>query len=122
MILLNVSDVSVIKVKYFMTPERWQAVQQLIRDQYPIEEEYTEDLEPGSAHCLEFSVAQAQLKVCFIRRPKVLDKKTNYSHRAGGAVSVDYNFSDSEETSHLEVTRWNAETETWDPISGDHLF
>ncbi len=105
-----------------MTPERWTQVQQLIREQYQVDDEYTDDLDPGSAHCLEFSTPAAELKVCFIQRPKVLGKKTHYSHRGGGEVNVDYTFSDEESASHLEVSRWNLTSEAWESMQGAQLF
>jgi len=105
-----------------MTPERWEQIKVMVRSQFEVLDEYTEDLEPGNAEVLEFVSPAGQLKVSFITRPKVTDKKTNYSHRVGSDVKVDYVFSDTEQTHHLEVQKWNEAKNSWDDFSTDGLF
>jgi hypothetical protein len=47
--------------------------------------------------------AGQDIKLIWSKRPKVLDKKTHYSNRAGGDVQVDYQYSPDEFTYHLEA-------------------
>ena len=104
-----------------MTPERWEQVKQLLRGQYQITAEYQEQLDPGMAECLEFTSPAGLLKICFVTQPKVLDKKTHYTHRAGGATQVAYVFDPQETTSHLEVFRWNEASGNWEEMSAEAL-
>ncbi|MFH0874160.1 MAG: hypothetical protein V1846_04975 [Candidatus Komeilibacteria bacterium] len=104
-----------------MTPERWEQVKQLIRGQYAVTDEYEEQLDPGVAHCLEFTSPAGQLKVCFVQQPKVLTKKTNYTHRSGGETQVSYVFDPNETTSHLEVFLLNEASGIWQEMSAEAL-
>ncbi len=107
-----------------MTLERWKDIRQKIKEMFPILEEYTDYLEPGTAESLEFEGPgdMGILRVTFCVQPKVLDKKTLYSHRAGGDVRVDYTYSDSDEVSYMIVDKWNEATEEWLPIDAKAIF
>jgi hypothetical protein len=107
-----------------MTEERWKDIRQQIKDSFTILEEYTDDLDPGSAECLEFQGPGGAgiLRVAFCIQPKVLDKKTLYSHRAGGDVRVDYTYSDTDEVSYMVVERWDESKQDWVPIDAKALF
>lgn len=104
-----------------MTPERWEQVKRLLQDQFEIADEYDEQLDPGSARCLECVSPLGTLKICFVTQPKLLDKKTNYSHRAGGETSVSYEYDPNEQTSHLEISRWDEASGSWQEMSPDTL-
>ena len=105
-----------------MTPERWEEVKQLINKSFSVTDTYTEDLEPGIAEVIEFKTPHGLLRASFETRPRVLDKKTLYSHRAGGETHVDYVYSDDENVTHLKLLRWNESTEEWLPIDASSLF
>ncbi len=105
-----------------MTHDRWQEIKKLIASQYTISDSYTEALDPGQAECLEFQSAQGLLRACFVTQPKVLDKKTLYSHRAGGETTTDYKYSDTEVASHLEVWLWVESLQDWQELQADQLL
>lgn len=106
-----------------MTKERWNEVRTKIKETFKVLEEYQDDLEPGTADTLEFEGPGAQiLRAAFCVQPKVIDKKTLYSHRAGGDVRVDYTYSDTDEVSYLTLDRWNEGIQEWQPIDGTRLF
>ena len=103
-----------------MNKEKWEEISKKIKNNFEVEDDYLEDLDPGQADVIEFNGPQGKLKVRFITRPKMLDKKTTYSNRVGSDVKVDYVFSDTEEVNHLEVFTW-VEGD-WKKIEGDNLF
>jgi hypothetical protein len=105
-----------------MNSERWQEVKKQIQQNFSVLDDYDEDLEPGIAEVLEFEGPQGQMKVKYVTRPKLLDKKTSYSNRIGSGVDVKYVFSDDEFVSHLEVYVMSAETNDWQKIEAQSLF
>lgn len=94
----------------------------MIERQHKIIERYEEDLDPGKAEVIEFEMPQGKFKVCYNRRPKVIDKKTHYSHRGGGDVKVDYVFDPEQESTFLTLLRWSDADNDWHEIKGDALF
>jgi len=104
-----------------MNEDRWDTIRQKIKDSFTVLEEYTDELNPGTADTIEFETPQGILKAAFIRRPKVVNKKTIYSRRVGGDVSVDYEYSSDEIVCHLNIEKWNESNQRWDKID-DSLF
>jgi len=47
---------------------------------------------------------------------KVLDKKTQYSNRAGGAMSVEYIYSETEFVDDTKITKWQEINDEWAPV------
>lgn len=105
-----------------MNLARWQEVKKQIQQNFTIREEYDEDLDPGQAEVLEFDGPQGQMKVKYVTKPKLLDKKTTYSNRVGSGVKVDYVFSDDEFVSHLEVYILSPDGSDWQKIEAQSLF
>lgn len=105
-----------------MTIERWKEVKAEIERNFKIAENYTEDLEPGQAEVIEFLGPGGKMKLKFVVRPKILDKKTSYSNRPGGRISVDYVFSEDENVSYLEAYAWQEGREEWTKIESEKLF
>lgn len=105
-----------------MTPDRWQEVKQKIENSFTILDTYEEELDPGVAEVIEFTGPMGKLKVSFNRQPKVLDKKTLYSHRAGGDVKVDYTYSDTDEVYYLTLFKWNEQRDKWEKMNSEAMF
>src|SRR3989344_2574429 len=105
-----------------MTHERWLEVKQKIEESFTVIDRYEEELDPGIADVLEFEGPGGRMKASFCRQPKVVDKKTLYSHRAGGEVKVDYRYSDTESVSYLSLFKWNKDRGDWDKMSGEDIF
>ena len=80
-----------------MTPERWKNTINNIRDKFAIEEENTMRLDEEGGIDIEYVVFNSPLgkiRLEFISKPVVLDKKTTYSRRIGSETKVDYVYSD----------------------------
>lgn len=104
-----------------MTRERWEEVRQFVAKSFKVLDEYTEDLEPGRSESVEFETPQGILKVMFSERPRVIGKKTHYSHRPGADVRVDYEYSPDELVGTFEAFRWKEASDEWEVISSDFL-
>jgi len=105
-----------------MTPERWNEISTLARQKFKIVDEYTEELDPGSAEILECETPLGLLKLTFISKPRLLSKKTSYSNRIGSSTDVDYVFSPDEITYRLEITRYNPNSDSWSKLDSSELF
>jgi len=105
-----------------MTFERWQEIKNTIKVNFGIEDEYQEDLEPGLAEAIEFNGPQGKMLARFVTKPKLLDKKTSFSNRAGSDVKVDYVYSDNEVVSYLEIYTWSEDKEYWVKLEAENLF
>ena len=105
-----------------MTSERWEQIRQLVQSSFTVSDEYSEDLDPGTAQVIEFEAPAGLLQLRFITRPKSLGTKTNYTHRAGADIAVTHVYSDSEQVSHLEALKWNEAADDWEPFVADGLF
>ena len=105
-----------------MTKERWQEIKAHIKENFGIEDEYEQDTEPGIAELIEFVGPEGRMLVSFVTKPKLLDKKTSFSNRAGSDVKVDYIFSEDEFVSYLEVYKWSEDKDDWIKLDSDDLF
>lgn len=105
-----------------MNLERWIDVKNQVKQNFQLLDEYTEDLEPGQAEVLEFIGPLGQMQLKYVTRPAVLDKKTTYSNRIGSGVKVDYLYSDTETSSHLEIYQWSDSHNEWQKMDNSNLF
>ena len=104
-----------------MTTEKWLDLLNMIEDKFTIEEKATEPLQdgPGEVARVVFTMPTGKFKLERTLKPRVLDKKTTYSHRAGGDVKVDYVYSEDEFVGKLRAYRWNAGDDSWIEIEAD---
>lgn len=105
-----------------MNKERWQEIKNQVKQNFELVDEYEEDLDPGIAQVLEFVGPSGQTKVRFVSRPKLLDKKTSYSNRAGSDVKVDYVYSSEESVNYLEAFVWSDDNGAWQKLNIESLF
>ena len=80
-------------------------------------EEIGEDVNGDSAfekkETLEFDGLLGRMKIELITRPIVVEKKTNFSRRAGSDVAVTYIYSDKEETTKFQVYKLDEDNDSW---------
>lgn len=111
-----------------MTKEKWQNTIGMIDDKFGIDDKRSEKEEIGQdangddvfekTEIVEFNGPLGKMKLEFLSRPIVLDKKTSFSRRIGSRVDVKYIFSDSETSTKFRAFKWNKELEVWDEIDG----
>src|SRR6056297_1922027 len=106
-----------------MTPEKWQNILGNLKDNFDIKEHEKEFREEQGGMEVEYVIFHSPLgkvKLEFISKPVVLDKKTNYSRRIGSDVAVEYVYSEEEKTCSLNAYKWDETSEDWlkiDPSS-----
>ncbi|HMB65483.1 MAG TPA: hypothetical protein VKO42_01290 [Patescibacteria group bacterium] len=102
-----------------MTLEKWQQIVGQIKDNFSVEEHdsYQEE-EPGGAEVeyLIFPSPLGRTKLEFIAKPVLLEKRTNYSKRAGADVRVENVYSEEEKTYTMKAYQWDEETDDWTEI------
>ncbi|MCX6741186.1 MAG: hypothetical protein NTY61_02185 [Candidatus Parcubacteria bacterium] len=104
-----------------MSPERWEQLKGELKDKYPdIEEESGEgEEEPGSFEILTFTTPMGKIKLEYLTRPVILDKKTATSRRIGSTVAVKYIYSDNEVRHTLIVWKLNEATGEWEELKAN---
>ncbi len=62
---------------------------------------------------ITFKGPLGRMKLEFISKPVVLDKKTTYSRRIGAETQVDYIYSKDEKSYKLKAYKWDEAREDW---------
>ncbi|MFH1523153.1 MAG: hypothetical protein ABIE43_05055 [Patescibacteria group bacterium] len=99
-----------------MTAEKWQDIINNIKDNFKAEDEGKEHLEDEGGVDIEYIVFQGpigKIRLEFITKPIVLDKKMTYSKRIGSETKVDYVYSETEKSNKLMAYKWDEDNENW---------
>lgn len=106
-----------------MTYERWEGLVQTIRDKFGISAQGKEELNPGPGHVeyLECATPVGEVRLELEVKPRVLEKKTYYSKRAGAATTVEYKYDPEAHTLTLHALRKDPVTGEWSELSADAL-
>lgn len=99
-----------------MTPEKWENLIDNIKDKFEVEEHKNEHLDEHGGTDIEFIIFKGPLgrmKLEFIIKPRVLDKKTTYSRRIGSETAVEYIYSEDEKTHKLMAYKWDDFQNDW---------
>jgi hypothetical protein len=107
-----------------MTVEKWQELLSKIKDNFEVVEDGKENLEDEGGAMVEYIVFDGPLgkiRLEFITKPMILDKKTIYSNRIGSETKVEYVYSDTEYTHKLQVYRWDLNSGNWQPIDAGNF-
>lgn len=102
-----------------MTPEKWTSTVNNIKDSFEVSDEghATIDEEGGiDISFIEFKGPIGKMRLEFITKPVILDKKTTYSKRIGSETQIDYVYSDDERSSQLLVYKWNENDNDWEEM------
>jgi hypothetical protein len=99
-----------------MTPDRWKDITGNIKDNFEVEDEGHEHIDEEGGIDIEFIVFSGPLglmRLEFISKPVVLDKKTTYSKRIGSETKVDYVYSRDEMGYALVAYKWDNAQDGW---------
>ncbi|OGE78994.1 MAG: hypothetical protein A2751_00855 [Candidatus Doudnabacteria bacterium RIFCSPHIGHO2_01_FULL_46_14] len=111
-----------------MTPEKWEQIKDIVKKQFALEDQGTEDLihetgdgpvKLGVAEFVVFEGPLGRMKLQFGQKPKVEGKKYHYSHQQGQGARVEYKFSDSELVNTFKVYKWNDMEDEWKEIDAE---
>lgn len=108
-----------------MTPEKWEEIVGEIKDKFEVEKHDREHLEEEGGVDIEILVfigTLGKMKLEFIAKPRIIDKKTDYSLRIGSETNVQYIYSDTEKTYHLHAYKWDEENQDWIEIDAASFF
>lgn len=106
-----------------MTYERWQEIIERVKKQSPEVSTGQEDLPDGPGHkeFIELVSPLGRMRLELWVRPKVLEKKTLYSHRMNSAATVQYKYDETEHTFTLHCFRFKAESGDWQEVNAESL-
>jgi hypothetical protein len=99
-----------------MTPEKWQNLIADIKDKFEVEEYNSQHLDEHGGTDIEFIIFKGPLgriKLEFVTKPLVLEKKTFYSQRIGSGTKVEYVYSPDEKTHKLSAYKWDESQNDW---------
>ena len=102
-----------------MTPEKWINTVNSLKDKFPtknegklfIDEEGGIDIE-----FIEFDGPVGKMRLEFVARPVIVDRKTNFSKRIGSETQVSYIYSTEEKSYKMLVYKWNDYETDWEEI------
>lgn len=99
-----------------MTIEKWQSITGNIKDKFRVEDEGKSHFEEEGGVEIEFIVFEGPLgkmRLEFVAKPVVLDKKTIYSNRIGSETKVDYVYSETEKSYQMMAYKWDDNQNDW---------
>lgn len=105
-----------------MQPEKWKIIKGNIKDKFAVADEGSSRLDEEGGidiEYIEFESPLGRVRLEYVTRPLVLDKKTTYSNRIGSETKVDYVYHETEKTHIMTAYKWDEEDEEWAEIEGD---
>jgi hypothetical protein len=99
-----------------MNNDKWLDVLDKVKERFGIVErtdEPIEDIPNSRLEVVIFDSPLGRIKMMRTTKPRVLDKKTAYSNRAGSDMSVQYVYSDTELVQRVEILRWDENFGDW---------
>lgn len=106
-----------------MTLEAWQDLVESIKEQFPVEDQRTEEKEDGegSIEIIEFDGPLGLMKLALMTRSKVVGKKITAARRAGAEGKEENVYDDTQTITTLKAYRWEEEAEIWQELEADKL-
>ena len=106
-----------------MTDDRWQEIKDMVKKNFGILENQVLDLPEeqgkGTKEELIFNGPMGKMKLEYIIKPLVIDRKTTYSKRIGSKTKVQYITSDTEKVRRMEAYKWNESADSWEKVMGE---
>lgn len=102
-----------------MREDKWIDTKAMIKQKFTVLNEGKEDIEGiPNAYCefLEFNGPQGRIRLEYIVKPAVLDKRTVYSKLGKTAGAVKYTYSQDDFVRRLEAYKWDEGKGDWEEI------
>jgi len=98
-----------------MTEEKWHEIVGQIKDEFKVLENQTKELGyiPGNIEYIIFNGPVGKMKLEFMTKPLVLDKKGLGSRRIGSQTKVEYIYSDTEKVHTFKAYKWDEAANEW---------
>lgn len=106
-----------------MNEERWEQIKETTNKNFEVLEntifDIPRDRGGGTRESIIFNGPLGKMKLEFIIKPLVLDKKTHFSKRAGQETKVDYVVSETEKVNTFLAFKRDEAAEHWIEIDSD---
>jgi hypothetical protein len=99
-----------------MLPEKWQQLVGNIKDNFKVEENEKSHFDEDGGIDVEYIIFAGPLgrmKLEYITRPAVLDKKTKFSNRLDAETVVQYIYSPDEKSHKFKAYKWDEAINDW---------
>ena len=99
-----------------MQPEKWKTVVGNIKDKFEVEEydSYHDEEEGGKdVEYIIFNGPLGRMRLEYVSKPLVLDRKTSYTNRIGSETKINYVYSEDEKSQRMTAFKWDDDTEEW---------
>lgn len=98
-----------------MTYDQWNDLVEKVKSKFGEVKHGKEELpdEPGEREFVECVSPLGKLRLELWVRPRVLEKKTFYSHRMNSAATVQYQYDENEHTLMFRALHWNEAQGEW---------
>lgn len=108
-----------------MLKEKWQEILGHIKDNFEVSEhdhEYIDDEGGIDIEFVVFTGPLGRMRLEFIEKPVILDKKTTYSKRIGSETKIDYVYSENEKSTQMNAYKWDEAEENWVEIEAKNFI
>ena len=108
-----------------MQPDKWEQTKFQLKENFPSLEFIKTSLpEPqvGEVESAIFTGPMGKMKLNYITRPVILDKKMHGSRRIGSRAEVEYIYSDSEFSHQFKAYKWDDNLSDWQEIEMNRPF
>jgi hypothetical protein len=99
-----------------MTPEKWEKIKNNILDNFAVEDKGKTHIDEEGGIDIEYIVFAGPLgrmRLEYITKPVIINKKTTYSRRIGSETAVEYVYSPDEKSTMLKAYKWEEGAEEW---------
>jgi len=99
-----------------MTLEKWENLIDNIKNKFEVEKHKSKHFDEHGGTDIDYIIFKGPLgrvKLEFITKPVVLDKKTIYSRRIGSETTIEYIYSEDEKTHKLMAYKWDDSQNDW---------
>ncbi len=108
-----------------MQIEKWENIVGQIKDRFEVEDSGSQHLEDEGGVDIEYIVFSSPLgkvRLEYVTKPVILDKKTTFSKRIGSETSVEYVYSKEEKSHQFSAYRWDEAEGDWAEIDIQKFF
>lgn len=112
-----------------MIPEKWENIKGMVKDKFPDTKNTTEPItqkigltesqEIGQKEVLIFTSPIGKIKLEYLVKPVIIDKKEHYSKRMGTSAKTEYILSESEFSRHMDAYKFNDDNNQWEKIDSN---
>jgi hypothetical protein len=102
-----------------MTNEKWQKIKGEVLDKFEVEDQGEEHIDDEGGIDVDFIVflsPMGKIRLEFVTKPVVLDRKTTYSKRIGSETKIDYVYSEDEKSQQLFAYKWSEADDEWEEM------